>query len=67
MEQLKKRKVGEQSRKKLITAINLYEQYVDEKIDTIKIWSSVKYLINDKWLVDISTNKVNRTYPDYVA
>lgn len=64
MERLKKRKEKAQSRNKIITAINLYEQYVDEKIDNIKIQSSTKYFINYKWLVDISTNKVNIIYPD---
>jgi hypothetical protein len=48
----------------MVSMIKLYEQYVDEPIETIRIWSSTRYLINNKWNVDISTNKVDRSYPD---
>jgi hypothetical protein len=58
MERLKNRRTGSQSRNKMVSMIELYEQYVDEPIETIRIWSSTMYLINDKWNVDISTNKV---------
>ena len=64
MERLKNRKTESQSRNKVVSMIELYEKYVDEPIKTIRIWSSTRYLINDKWNVDIQTNKVERSYPD---
>ena len=64
MEQLKNRKTESQSRNKVVSMIELYEKYVDEPIETIRIWSSTRYLVNDKWNVDIQTNKVERSYPD---
>lgn len=48
----------------MVSMIELYEKYVDEPIQNIRIWSSTRYLINDKWSVDISTNTVSRSYPD---
>lgn len=62
MERLINRKTESQSRNKLVSMIELYEQYVDEDIDTIRICSSIRYLINDKWIVDISLNRVSRSY-----
>jgi hypothetical protein len=64
MKRLENRRTESQSRKKMVSIIELYEQYVDEPIETIKIWTSTTYLINDKWNVNISTNKVDRSYPD---
>ena len=64
MERLKNRKTESQSRNKVVSMIELYEKYVDEPIKTIRIGSSTRYLINDKWNVDIQTNKVERSYPD---
>lgn len=64
MELLKNRKTESQSRNKVVSMIELYEKYVDEPIETIRIWSSTRYLVNDKWNVDIQTNKVERSYPD---
>jgi len=64
MKRLENRRTESQSRKKMVSIIELYEQYVDEPIETIKIWTSTTYLINDKWSVNISTNKVDRSYPD---
>ena len=64
MERLKNRKTESQSRNKVVSMIELYEKYVDEPIETIRIWSSTRYLINDKWNVNIQTNKVERSYPD---
>ncbi len=64
MEQLKKRKTGSQSRNKVVSMIDLYEKYVDEPISLIRILSSTRYLVNNKWTVDIQTNKVERSYPD---
>jgi len=61
MERLKNRKTELQSRNKVVSMIELYEKYVDEPIKTIRIWSSTRYLVNDKWNVDIRTNKVNRS------
>lgn len=64
MERLKNRKTKSQSRNKVVSMIELYEKYVDEPIETIKIWTSTIYLVNDKWNVNIQTNKVDRSYPD---
>jgi hypothetical protein len=64
MKRLENRRTESQSRNKMVSMIELYEQYVDEPIETIRIWSSTRYLINDKWNVDISTNKLDRSYPD---
>ena len=65
IEQLKNRRTTEsQSRNKIAHMIDLYEKYVDEPIETIKIWSSTLYLINDKWNVNIQTNRVSISYPD---
>lgn len=64
MERLKQRKTPAQSRNKVVSMIELYEKYVDEPIQTIRIWTSTTYLINDKWNVNIQTNKVKKSYPD---
>jgi hypothetical protein len=64
MKRLEKRSAESQSRNKMVSMIELYEQYVDESIQSIRIWSSTMYLINDKWTVDITTNKVSISYPD---
>jgi hypothetical protein len=64
MKRLENRRTESQSRNKMVSMIELYEQYVDEPIETIRIWSSTTYLINDKWNVNISTNQVDRSYPD---
>ena len=64
MERLKNRKTESQSRNKVVSMIELYEKHVDEPIETIRIWSSTRYLVNDKWNVDIQTNKVERSYTD---
>ena len=65
MKTKEKRRTESQSRNKMVSMIELYEKYVDEPIETIRIWSSTRYLINDKWNVDISTNKVDRSYTDH--
>ena len=64
MERLKNRRTESQSRNKFVSMIELYEKYVDEPIETIRVWSSTSYLVNYKWNVDIQTNKVERIYPD---
>lgn len=64
---LEKRKTKSQSRRKITSAINLYEQYVDEKFKSIKIISDTYYYFNTDYYtysVNISTNKVDKTYPD---
>lgn len=64
---LKNRKSKSQSKKKITSAINLYEKYVDEEILEIKIYTSNYYLFktNGKdYNVDISKNKVSVSYPD---
>jgi hypothetical protein len=64
IKKLKERYTKSQSRNKIASMMELYEQYIDEEIDTIKIFSSTYYLINDKWTVDITKNTVSRSYPD---
>jgi hypothetical protein len=64
MKRLENRGTKSQSRNKMVSMIELYEQYVDESIQSIRIWSSTMYLINDKWVVDITTNTVSICYPD---
>ena len=64
MKRLENRRTESQSRNKMVSMIELYEQYVDESIQSIRIWSSTRYLVNDKWTVDITTNTVSRSYPD---
>ena len=64
MKRLKNRRTKSQSRNKVVSMIELYEKYVDEPIETIRIWASTTYLVNDKWNVDIQNNKVSRSYPD---
>jgi hypothetical protein len=64
MKRLENRGTKSQSRNKMVSMIELYEQYVDESIQSIRIWSSTMYLINDKWVVDITTNRVSICRPD---
>mgnify|MGYP006362989247 CR=1 FL=1 len=64
MERLSRRKTPSQSRNKVVSMIELYEKYIDEPIETIRVWTSTKYLINDKWNINIQTNKVEKCYPD---
>ncbi len=63
MKRLENRSTESESRNKMVSMIDLYEQYVDESIVTIRIWTSTTYIINDKWVVDITTNKVSISYP----
>jgi len=64
MKKLEIRGTKSQSRNKMVSMIELYDQYVDESIQSIRIWSDTMYLINDKWVVDITTNRVSICYPD---
>ena len=64
MKQLENRSTESQSRDKMVSMLELYEQYVDESIQSIRIWSSTMYLINGKWVVDITTNTISICYPD---
>jgi len=55
------------SKRKIVSAINLYEKHVDESIKSIRIWSSTTYQfngINNNYFVDIANNKVSKSYPD---
>jgi hypothetical protein len=63
MKQLENRSTESQSSDKMVSMLELYEQYVDESIVTIRIWTSTMYIINDKWVVDITTNRVSICYP----
>lgn len=56
------------SKKKLVTAINLFEDKVDDKIESIKIYTSNTYEVTTdryKYSVNISTNNVEKIYPDF--
>jgi hypothetical protein len=64
MKILKKRQTPLQSKNKLVTAMNLFEKYVDEPVRSIEVYSDNYYLINNKWSVNISDNSVSRTWPD---
>jgi hypothetical protein len=64
MKQLENRSTEPQSRDNMVSMLELYEQYVDESIQSIRIWSPTTYLINDKWVVDITTNRVSICRPD---
>jgi len=64
LEKLKNRATPSQSKNKFVNMVELYEQYIDDSIFTIKIESSVRYIVNNIWVVDISTNKVTRCYND---
>jgi hypothetical protein len=67
MEQLKIRKSPLASKIKMANAMRLYERYVDEPIQSIKIWSSCSYEFEgscNRYNVDISNNKVQKIYPD---
>lgn len=61
---LKHRITPLQSKNKVIIAMNLFEKYVDEPIETIIIWNSTHYFINNKWDVNIQDNKVEKYSPD---
>jgi hypothetical protein len=63
IKRLENRSTESESRNKMVSMIDLYEQYVDESIQTIRIWTSTMYIINDKWVVDITTNRVSISYP----
>lgn len=55
------------SKNKLVTAIKLYEKYIDDTVEKITIWSSTRYQIEGgkhSYIVDISNNKVSIAYPD---
>jgi len=63
MEPLKIRKTPSISRRKIISMINLYEKYVDEKILSIDPYGYIKGT-NNNYNVNIQTNKVNKVYDD---
>ena len=67
MEKLKNRKTPLSSKNKLVVAVNLYEKYVDEVIQSIKIISSTIYYFKTyswEYAVDISNNSVKKVLPD---
>jgi hypothetical protein len=63
MERLKIRKTGSLSKRKIVAMINLYEQYVDERIISIDPNGYIKGDTNN-YMVNIATNKVAKVYPD---
>jgi hypothetical protein len=58
MEKLKERKTPSQSRRKLITMINLFEKYIDEEIKFIDVKLSLIQTSSSLYSVNIHTNKV---------
>lgn len=67
MKQLKIRTVPLSSKAHMVSAIKLYERYVDESILSIRIWCSTSYEFEgsyNRYNVNISTNKVQKVYPD---
>ena len=63
MEKLKIRKTPLTSKRKIVSMVNLYEQYVDEEIISISPPCYIQGRINN-YHVDISKNTVNKIYPD---
>lgn len=63
MEKLKTRKTPLSSKRKIVSMINLYEQYVDEPIISITPPCFIESYCH-KYLVDISKNTVRKIYPD---
>jgi hypothetical protein len=63
-EPIRSRKNDAISKNKLNNALFLFEKYIDETAETIKIISPTIYLINDFWEVNIATNKIRKIYPD---
>ena len=67
MEFVKNRKTPLISKKKIKVAINLFEKYVDEPIEYIRIYGKNTYEFKTwqhKYSVDISNNKVKRVFDD---
>jgi hypothetical protein len=65
MEKLKERKTPSQSRRKLITMINLFEKYVDEEIKFIDVRLSRIQTSSSLYDVNIHTNKVEERRYDW--
>lgn len=62
-----KRKTPLISKKSIVSAINLYEEKIDDEIYNIKILSKYLYEIQGyhaSYTVDIQSNTVNKCYPD---
>lgn len=67
MKPIKNRTTPLMSKRKVVTAINLYETYVDAPVDSIKIITSTLYEFKTYYCcysVDIAHNKVKKIYPD---
>lgn len=63
---LKNRKVKLISKSNIVSMVNLFEQYVDEEIESIhpklnQIWTES----GKKYDVNVHTNKVEIIHPDY--
>ena len=55
------------SKRKLIRAVQLFEDKIDDTINSIRIYSSNSYEIKgykDNYIVDVQNNKVSKVYPD---
>jgi len=65
MKPLKERKTLLQSKKRVVSMMNLFEKYVDEPIISIDLQASTintgkKY----EWWIDVAKNEVIQVYPD---
>jgi len=65
MVRLKNRKTPLSSKRKLISMVKLYEQFVDEPIKTIDPVNGYIQSDYNNYSVNISTNKVKKVYPDW--
>lgn len=52
------------SKRKLVNAVALFEDNVDEIVEKIEIQGDMSYIINDQWRVSLSNNTVYKIYPD---
>ena len=57
-------KMTSTSSRKLINAIKLYTSKVADPIEKIERFGDCYFIINEKHTVNISTNKVDKYYPD---
>lgn len=64
MKPLDLRKTPLQSKRKVVSMMNLFEKYIDEKIVSINL--DLNKIIGSRYeyRVDIDNNKVERIYPD---
>ena len=64
MKPLKERRTPLQSKRKVVSMMNLFEKYIDESIISINISTNEITTWNNTYRVDIINNEVKKTYPD---